>query len=313
MKRTVLVTGAAGFLGSHLVDRLLADGCHVIGVDNLYTGRLANLEHLARDGSFEFIEHDVVEPIPLPNATLSAVFHFACPASPPKYLAKPIETLLVSGYATHRLLELATHHRAQFVLASTSEVYGDPDVHPQPETYWGKVNPIGTRSVYDEGKRYGEAMAVAHAKTRGANVRIVRIFNTYGPRMDPDDGRVVSNFINQVLNNQAITVYGRGEQTRSFQYVDDLIEGIMRLSASSYTSPVNIGNPEEHTMLSLASLVMELIGREVPIEYRSLPDDDPKQRRPDISLAQRVLDWSPRVSVREGLKRTIAYFAARKP
>lgn len=303
----ILLTGAAGFVGSHLADRLLRDGHTVVGVDNLSTGRRQNVAHLAQEQRFQLVEWDVVQPLAL-DGPLDWVYHFASPASPPRYLAEPLATLRVNSEGTFHLLELAKRTGAGFFLASTSEVYGDPEVHPQPETYWGRVNSIGPRSVYDEAKRYAEAMTCSYQREFGLNTRLIRIFNTYGPRMDPEDGRVVSNFIMQALRGEALTVYGSGEQTRSFQYVDDLVEGIVRLTGVEYHGPVNLGNPEEYTMLQLAELVQELTGSSAGIELRPLPQDDPRQRRPDNSLAKRLLDWQPRVPVREGLQRTIDYF-----
>jgi len=303
----ILLTGAAGFVGSHLAERLLKEGHQVLGVDNFCTGHPRNLERLQAHPGFSFLRADVTRPLEV-EGPLDWVFHFASPASPPRYLKLPIETLLVNAEGTRHLLDLALGKGARFFLASTSEVYGDPLVHPQPEGYWGHVNPIGPRSVYDEAKRYAEALTLAYHRTHELPVRIVRIFNTYGPAMDPDDGRVVSNFITQALRGEALTVYGDGSQTRSFQYVDDLVEGIVRLMGVDYSEPVNLGNPEEFTMLELAELVRELTGSKAGLEFRPLPQDDPKQRRPDIRLARELLGWEPRVPVREGLRRTIAYF-----
>lgn len=303
----VLLTGAAGFLGSHLAERLLREGCEVIGVDNLSTGQRRNLDRLRAYPAFRFLQADVTQPLQV-EGPLDWVLHFASPASPPRYLKLPIPTLLVNAEGTRHLLDLALRKGARFFLASTSEVYGDPLVHPQPETYWGNVNPVGPRSIYDEGKRYAEALTTAYHRTHGLAVRIVRIFNTYGPFMDPEDGRVVSNFIVQALRGAPLTVYGDGSQTRSFCYVDDLIEGIRRLMEVDYPYPVNLGNPEEYRVLDLAHLVKELTGSPSSIVFRPLPEDDPKQRRPDITLARRLLGWEPRVPVREGLERTIAYF-----
>jgi dTDP-glucose 4,6-dehydratase len=303
----VLLTGAAGFLGSHLAERLLKEGCEVIGVDNLSTGQRRNLDRLMAHPGFHFLQADVTEPLEV-EGPLDWVLHFASPASPPRYLKLPIATLLVNAEGTRHLLDLALSKGARFFLASTSEVYGDPLVHPQPETYWGNVNPIGPRSIYDEGKRYAEALTTAYHRAYGLPVRIVRIFNSYGPFMDPEDGRVLSNFIAQALRGEPLTVFGDGSQTRSFCYVDDLIEGIRRLMEVDYPYPVNLGNPEEYRVLELAQLVKELTGSPSPIAFLPLPEDDPKQRRPDITLARRLLGWEPRVPVREGLKRTIAYF-----
>jgi dTDP-glucose 4,6-dehydratase len=303
----ILVTGAAGFLGSHLAERLLKEGLEVLGVDNLSTGQTRNIERLLQYPGFTFQQADVGQPLAV-EGSLDWVLHFASPASPPRYLKLPVETLLVNAEGSRHLLDLARAKEAAFFLASTSEVYGDPLIHPQPETYWGNVNPTGPRSIYDEAKRYAEALILAYHRTYGVPVRVVRIFNTYGPAMDPGDGRVVSNFIVQALKGEPLTVYGDGSQTRSFCYVDDLIEGIRRLMEVDYPYPVNLGNPEEYTVLELAQLVKELTGSGSPIVFRPLPEDDPKQRRPDITLAKRLLGWEPRVPVREGLERTVAYF-----
>jgi nucleoside-diphosphate-sugar epimerase len=303
----VLLTGAAGFLGSHLAERLLKEGCEVIGVDNLSTGQRRNLDRLLAHPGFHFLQADVTRPLEV-EGPLDWVLHFASPASPPRYLKLPIATLLVNAEGTRHLLDLALRKGARFFLASTSEVYGDPLVHPQPESYWGNVNPIGPRSIYDEGKRYAEALTTAYHRAYGVPVRIVRIFNSYGPFMDPEDGRVVSNFIVQALRGEPLTVFGDGSQTRSFCYVDDLIEGIRRLMEVEYPYPVNLGNPEEYRVLELAQLVKELTGSPSPITFLPLPEDDPKQRRPDITLARKLLSWEPKVPVREGLSRTIAYF-----
>jgi dTDP-glucose 4,6-dehydratase len=307
MTLRALVTGAAGFVGSHLVDRLLADGYDVVGVDDLSTGRRENLAHLGGDRRFELIEHDVSKPRTYPGR-FDWIFHFACPASPPKYLARPLETLDVCALGTRELLGLARAQNAGFFLASTSEVYGDPHVHPQPESYWGHVNPIGARSVYDEAKRFAEAYTMASHRAHGAKVRVIRIFNTYGPRMDPSDGRVVTNFVMQALRGEPITIYGDGSQTRSFQYVDDLIEGIARYMKVDDPGPVNLGNPEEFTMIELAEAIQAIVGTKLPLERRPLPADDPRQRKPDISKAKSLLGWAPKCSVREGLARTIEHF-----
>ena len=300
----ILLAGAAGFIGSNLADRLLADRHTVIGVDNFRTGRRQNVEHLRDHARFTLVEYDVIEPLAV-DGSLDWILHFASPASPPKYLAAGIETLRTNAEGTHQLLELARRTGAAFFLASTSEVYGDPLVHPQTEGYWGNVNPIGPRSVYDEGKRFAEAMTVAHRDRHRTPVRIIRIFNTYGPRMDPYDGRVVTNFIRQALSGESLTAYGAGDQTRSFQYVDDLIEAIVRLMSVDYQAPVNLGNPDEYTVLELARLILEITGSASAITFEPLPQDDPRQRKPDISLARRLLDWQPRVPVRDGLARTI--------
>jgi dTDP-glucose 4,6-dehydratase len=304
---TVLITGAAGFLGSHLVDRMLADGHEVVGMDNLVTGATRNLEHLAGRGDFRFVNHNVSTYVTLHGA-LDGVMHFASPASPIDYLELPIQTLKVGALGTHNALGLALAKGARFMLASTSEVYGDPLEHPQPEAYWGNVNPIGPRGVYDEAKRFAEAMTMAYHRAHGLDTRIVRIFNTYGPRMRPHDGRVVSNFIVQALQGEPLTIYGDGTQTRSFCYVDDLVEGIVRLYARGSDQPTNIGNPAECTVLELAELVLTLTGSRSRIEHRPLPTDDPRQRCPDITRARATLEWEPVVSLEEGLRRTIPYF-----
>jgi len=311
----VLVTGAAGFLGSHLCDRLVAEGHHVIGMDNFVTGRPENLAHLAGESRFTFIEHDVSEFIDVPGSDLDAVMHFASPASPNPnspygYVNLPIQTMKAGGLGTLNTLGVARVYQARFLLASTSEIYGDPQVHPQPESYWGHVDPIGPRSVYDEAKRFAEALTLAYHRYHRIDTRIVRIFNTYGPRMRLDDGRAVPNFINQALTRQPLTVYGDGSQTRSFCYVDDLIEGIYRLLLSDEHRPVNIGNPAEMTILELAQAVNALL--ENPADVIFLPDKrgegDPQRRQPDISRASDVLDWTPTISLEEGLTRTLPYF-----
>ena len=303
----VLITGAAGFLGSHLCDRFLTDGHEVIGLDNFVTGNADNIAHLFGRDDFDFVEHDVTNFIYV-EGPLDGVLHFASPASPIDYLDMPIPTLKVGSLGTHKTLGLAKAKGARFFLASTSEVYGDPRVNPQPESYWGNVNPIGPRGVYDEAKRFAEAMTLAYHRYHDVDVRIVRIFNTYGPRMRPGDGRVVSNFIVQALRGDPLTVYGDGSQTRSFCYVDDEIEGIYRLFMSDQVGPMNIGNPGEFTILELAEKVIELTGSSSPIEHVPLPEDDPKVRRPDISLARGELDWEPGIDLEEGLGRTIPYF-----
>lgn len=303
----VAITGAAGFVGSHLTDRFLADGHEVIGFDNFLTGRADNLAHLASDLKFRFVEQDVSEPFTVSGA-LDGVLHFASPASPPEYQKFPLETLRVGSLGTSNSLDLAKVKGARFLLASTSEVYGDPAVHPQPETYWGYVNPVGERSMYDEAKRFAEATTMAYHRSSGVDTRIVRIFNTYGPRMRPHDGRVVSNFVVQALRGEPLTIYGSGRQTRSFCYVSDLVEGIYRLFHRDRVEPTNVGNPGEFTMLELAALVLELTGSTSKLEYRPLPADDPRQRQPDITVAGAVLGWEPTVHLREGLRRTIEYF-----
>jgi dTDP-glucose 4,6-dehydratase len=303
----LLVTGAAGFLGSHLTDRLLAEGHEVIGMDNFITGSERNLAHLAANPRFTLVKHDVSQYIRV-DGPLEGVLHFASPASPVDYLKLPIQTLKVGSLGTHNTLGLAKAKDARFFLASTSEVYGDPLVHPQPESYWGNVNPIGVRGVYDEAKRFAEAMTMAYRRHHGMDTRIVRIFNTYGPRMRPRDGRVVSNFIVQALLGEPITIYGSGTQTRSFCFVSDLIDGIYRLFQSERGEPTNIGNPREFTVTQLAELVKEMIGGSAPIVFEPLPSDDPKVRQPDISVAREVLGWEPRVPLQEGLATTIEYF-----
>ncbi len=302
-----LVTGAAGFLGSHLCDRLVRDGFTVVGMDNMVTGSRDNLAQLEASESFTLVHHDMSKFISL-DGPLDAVFHFASPASPIDYLQMPIQTLKVGSLGTHNALGLAREKGARFFLASTSEVYGDPQVHPQPEWYWGHVNPVGPRGVYDEAKRFAEAITMAYHRYHGMDTRIVRIFNTYGTRMRPNDGRVVSNFIVQALRGEPLTVYGDGSQTRSFCYVDDEIEGIVRLFEHGGPDPTNVGNPSEFTVNQLADLVVKLTGSDSEIEYRPLPTDDPTVRCPDISKAKEELDWEPKVSREDGLKRTIEYF-----
>ena len=306
-KKTAVVTGAAGFLGSHLSDRLLAEGYKVIGIDSLLTGNVRNIEHLAGNPDFQFIKHDVTNYIFVPGE-VHLVFHFASPASPIDYLQLPIQTLKVGSLGTHNTLGLAKAKGATFLLASTSETYGDPLEHPQKETYWGNVNPIGPRGVYDEAKRFAEAMTMGYHRFHGLDSKIVRIFNTYGPRMRLEDGRVVPAFIGQALQGHPLNVFGDGSQTRSFCYVADLIDGIFRLSQSNYHEPVNIGNPSEMTVLDFAKAVLRFTGSEAPIDFRPLPVDDPKVRQPDITLAKKLLGWEPKVGFDEGVARTIAYF-----
>jgi dTDP-glucose 4,6-dehydratase len=303
----LLVTGAAGFLGSHLSDRLLAEGHEVVGMDNFITGSQKNLSHLAGNSRFSFVRHDVSQYITL-DGPLDGVLHFASPASPIDYLKLPIQTLKVGSLGTHNSLGLAKAKGARFFLASTSEVYGDPLVHPQPETYWGNVNPVGPRGVYDEAKRFAESITMAYQRYHGLETRIVRIFNTYGPRMRPRDGRVVSNFIVQALLGEPITIYGDGSQTRSFCYVSDLIEGIYRLFRSDRGDPTNVGNPNEFTVTQLAERVKAMTGSVSPIVYEPLPTDDPKVRQPDISVARAILGWEPRIALEDGLAKTIEYF-----
>jgi dTDP-glucose 4,6-dehydratase len=305
--RRAVVTGGAGFLGSHLCERLLAEGIAVACVDNLVTGKRENVGHLEGRGDFEFHFHDVSRPIELAGP-VDYVLHFASPASPIDYLELPIQTLKVGSLGTHNSLGLAKAKGARYLLASTSEVYGDPLVHPQPESYWGNVNPVGPRGVYDEAKRFAEAMTMAYHRVHGLETRIVRIFNTYGPRMRPRDGRVVPAFVAQALAGEPLTVFGEGGQTRSFCFVDDLIDGIFRLLMSSEVEPTNIGNPHEMTILEFAERIRRLVGSDAPIVHRPLPVDDPKTRRPDITKARRVLGWEPRVPLDEGLSRTIEYF-----
>ncbi len=313
MKR-VLLTGAAGFVGSHLAERLLGEGFEVVGVDNLCTGRKVNLAVFEKHPAFRFVQADVSLDLPaeLTSQSWDWVMHFASPASPPKYDARPIETMLVNGEGTRKLLDLCVKTGAKFFFASTSEVYGDPLVHPQPESYWGNVNPIGVRSIYDEGKRYGEALCFAYHRAKGVPIRVIRIFNTYGPRMDPEDGRVVTNLMFQALRGQPLTIYGDGRQTRSFQYVSDLVDGIVRFMGVDHTGPVNLGNPGEFTILDFAEKVRQLIPTAGSLEFKPLPGDDPKQRKPDIALAGKLLGWTPVVALEEGLRLTLDYFKSRE-
>ena len=303
-----LVTGGAGFIGSHLCERLLDDGAEVLCLDNFFTGRRRNVEHLLGRPGFEVIRHDVIEPILL---EIDRIYHLACPASPVHYQYNPVKTVKTNVMGTINMLGLAKRVRARLLQASTSEVYGDPEVHPQPESYWGNVNPIGPRSCYDEGKRIAETLCFDYHRQNQVDIRVVRIFNTYGPRMLADDGRVVSNFVVSALRGEDITVYGDGSQTRSFCYVDDLIEGLVAMMGQDDAiGPVNLGNPEEFTILQLAQLVIELTGSKSAIVHRELPQDDPTRRRPDIRRARELLEWTPSVSVADGLKRTIGYFDA---
>lgn len=307
---TAVVTGGAGFLGSHLTDRLLAEGHKVIGIDNFITGNAANIEHLGGNDSYRFIKQDVTQHLFLPDP-VDFVFHFASPASPIDYLEHPIPTLKVGALGTHNALGLAKAKRATFVLASTSECYGDPLVHPQTEDYWGNVNPIGPRGVYDEAKRFAEAMTMAYHRYHHVNTKIVRIFNTYGPRMRLRDGRVVPAFIGQALTGQNLTIFGDGSQTRSFCYVSDLIDGIYRLAMSDFHEPVNIGNPREMTILEFAQEIIRITGASSKIEHRPLPVDDPKVRQPDITRARKILGWGPQVDFETGIRRTVEFFKTR--
>ncbi|MGY2896939.1 UDP-glucuronic acid decarboxylase family protein [Deinococcus sp. UYEF24] len=308
----ILVTGSAGFVGSHLVERFLKEGHTVVGVDNYISGQVSNTELFLGHPKFTFIEADVSRCIPFDGGRLDWVMHFASPASPPHYQQFPIETLMVGAQGTQNGLELALKHGAKFFLASTSEVYGDPHVHPQPETYWGNVNSVGIRSCYDEAKRYAEAMTMAYHRKHGLDTRIIRIFNTYGPRMRPDDGRVVTNFIHQALEGKPLTVYGDGSQTRSFQYVSDLVEGIVRFMSVTHHEPVNLGNPDEYTILQFAESVAKWIKPDLKFEFLGMPQDDPKQRKPDISVARSILDWSPVVALHEGIEHTVRNLIAFK-
>jgi dTDP-glucose 4,6-dehydratase len=312
MSKRIVVSGAAGFVGSHMCDRLIADGHSVIGMDNFLTGHQRNIEHLAGHPQFLFIRHDVTCPIEIAGP-VDYVLHMASPASPKDYLEYPVETLDVGSLGTRRMLELAESKGAKFLLTSTSETYGDPSVHPQVETYWGNVNPVGPRSCYDESKRFAEALTMAWHRSRGLQTSIARIFNTYGPRMKLNDGRVVPAFLDQALRGDPITVFGDGLQTRSFCYVSDLVDGLVRLMLSREIYPVNLGNPRETNMLEFASLIRDLVGSAADIVHRPLPEDDPRQRRPDISKAERILGWRPTVSLEDGLRRTVTYFQTIDP
>jgi dTDP-glucose 4,6-dehydratase len=305
----LVLSGAAGFIGSHFCDRLLAEGHGVLGLDNFLTGTMRNLAHLEEHPRFRFLQYDVTEPIEL-KGEVDGVLHLASPASPKDYMEHPIETLEVGSSGTRNMLELARRHNARFLLTSTSECYGDPLVHPQAETYWGNVNPVGIRSCYDESKRYAEALTMAYHRAYGLRTNIARIFNTYGPRMKLDDGRVVPSFLEQALRGKPVTVFGDGSQTRSFCYVSDMVEGLYRLMLSDERQPVNLGNPNEMTILEFAEYIRRLTGASSPIETRPLPEDDPRRRRPDISKARNILGWEPRVSLEDGLRKTIEYFRA---
>lgn len=307
----ILVTGGAGFIGSHFTDRMLEEGHHVLVMDNLVTGNFNNIARHQGNTKFEFIHHNVSNHIHL-IGDIDWVIHFASPASPIDYLNLPIETLKVNSLGTHNTLGLALAKKSKYLLASTSEVYGDPLVHPQPEEYWGNVNPIGPRGVYDEAKRFAEALTMAYYHKHNLDTRIVRIFNCYGPRLRPDDGRVVSSFIKQALNGEPLTVYGEGQQTRSFQFVSDLVDGIRKLMDSNFHEPVNIGNPEERTVLELASVIKELTGSKSEIKYEPLPQDDPKRRLPDITRAKTILGWAPKVDLKTGLSKTIEWYRSER-
>jgi dTDP-glucose 4,6-dehydratase len=307
-KKTAVVTGGAGFIGSHLCDRLIKEGFRVICLDNFITGSPENIKHLIGDNNFRLIEHNVTKYIDI-TEDVDYVMHLASPASPEDYLKFPIPTLKVGSLGTHNALGLAKEKGAGFILASTSEVYGDPLVHPQPETYWGNVNPVGVRGCYDESKRFAEALTMAYRRVHKIDTKIARIFNTYGPRMRMNDGRVIPNFIYQALNNKPITVYGKGRQTRSFCYIDDLIEAIVRLMQSAINEPINLGNPHEFTILQLAGLVIKLTGTKSKVVFKDLPQDDPRQRQPDIKKAKRILKWLPSIELEEGLRKTIEWFS----
>jgi dTDP-glucose 4,6-dehydratase len=310
-KKTVVITGGAGFIGSHLCERLLSEGMKVICLDNLITGNIRNIKPLLSDPDFRFIEHNVAKFIDIGD-DVDHVMHFASPASPDDYLKHPIPTLKVGSLGTHNALGLAKEKKAKFMLASTSEVYGDPLEHPQTENYWGNVNPVGVRGCYDESKRFAEALTMAYHRVHRVDTKIIRIFNTYGPRMRVKDGRVVPNFIYQALNKRPLTVYGTGKQTRSFCFVDDLVEGIFRLMNTRFNQPVNLGNPNEFTVIQLARLLIKLTGTKSKIVYKPLPQDDPRQRKPDISRAKKILKWVPSIQLEEGLKKTIDWFVQDK-
>ena len=301
----ILITGGAGFIGSHLCKRLLNEGNYVICLDNFFTGRRENIEQLLSNPNFELIEHDIIDPL---DVNIDEIYNLACPASPPHYQFDPIKTMKTSVLGIINMLELAQKNNAKILQASTSEVYGDPKVHPQVENYWGNVNPIGIRSCYDEGKRCAETLIMDYHRTEGLDTKIVRIFNTYGPYMTPDDGRVVSNFILQALKNEDITIYGKGTQTRSFCYVDDLVDGLIKMMESDLTGPVNLGNPSERTILEFAELIIQITNSKSKIIYTQLPKDDPAKRQPDISIAKKYLNWEPKIDIYKGLDNTIEYF-----
>jgi UDP-glucuronate decarboxylase len=304
-RKRILITGGAGFVGSHLVDKLMMDGHEVFVVDNYFTGRKRNIEQWLGHENFEMLHQDIVNPLYL---EVDEIYHLASPASPPHYMYNPVKTIKTNTVGTINMLGLAKRTKARILIASTSEVYGDPEVHPQPETYWGHVNPIGPRACYDEGKRVAETLAYAYAKQSNVTVRVARIFNTYGPRMHANDGRVVSNFVIQALENKPLTIYGSGEQTRSFQYVSDLVSGLVLLMNSNYSAPVNIGNPDEHSINTFANMINSMVGGGSSIEHLDPVEDDPQRRRPDITLAKRVLNWEPTVPLKKGLERTVDYF-----
>ncbi len=305
--KKILITGGAGFIGSHLCKKLLNEGNYVICLDNFFTGKRRNIEHLLSNPNFELFEHDITEPL---NINIDEIYNMACPASPPHYQYDPIKTMKTSVFGIINMLELAQKNNAKILQASTSEVYGDPKIHPQIESYWGNVNPIGIRSCYDEGKRCAETLIMDYHRQKNIDTKIIRIFNTYGPNMAPDDGRVVSNFIIQALKEEDITIYGDGTQTRSFCYVDDLVDGIIKMMKSDLTGPVNLGNPSERTILDFAKLILELTGSKSKIVYKPLPSDDPTKRQPDITLAKTKLNWEPKVDIKDGLKYTVEYFKA---
>jgi dTDP-glucose 4,6-dehydratase len=309
-KKIAVITGGAGFIGSHLCDRLIQEGFKVICLDNLITGKLENIAHLLKNKNFDFIRQDVTKYIKV-KGRIDYILHFASPASPLDYIKFPIQTLKVGSLGTHNALGLAKEKKAKFMLASTSEVYGDPLRHPQPESYWGNVNPVGVRGCYDEAKRFAEAITMAYHRIHRVNTRIARIFNTYGPRMRINDGRVIPNFIYQALNNKPLTVYGKGTQTRSFCYIDDLVTGILKLMRIAVNTPINLGNPHEFTILKLAQLVVKLTHTKVEIVFKALPEDDPRCRQPDITKAARLLKWQPKIELEEGLKKTISWFKDR--